>query len=147
MTQLCDANVWVALAIEPHVHHVVARTWFETVQQPESVVFCRATQQSLLRLLTTSAVMAPHGLAPLTNEEAWAAYEAFLADERVAFQAGEPGGLESAWRAFASRPLASPKLWMDAYLAAFAWAEGCRMVTTDVAFRQFDGLDLALLGS
>lgn len=35
---------------------------------------------------------------------------------------------------------------MDAYLAAFAMAGGYRMVTTDRAFRQFQGLDLVLLG-
>jgi predicted nucleic acid-binding protein len=35
---------------------------------------------------------------------------------------------------------------MDAYLAAFAFAGGYRMVTTDAAFKQFRGLDLELLG-
>ena len=44
------------------------------------------------------------------------------------------------------RGTASPKLWMDAYLAAFALAGGCRMVTTDAAFKQFAGLDLELIG-
>ncbi len=42
---------------------------------------------------------------------------------------------------------ASPKLWMDAYMAAFARASGYRLVTTDAAFAQFDGLDLVLLDS
>jgi hypothetical protein len=32
------------------------------------------------------------------------------------------------------------------YLAAFAFAGGYRMATTDAAFRQFRGLDLELLG-
>jgi predicted nucleic acid-binding protein len=40
----------------------------------------------------------------------------------------------------------SPKLWMDAYLAAFALQSGHRLVTTDRDFRQFKGLDLFLLG-
>jgi predicted nucleic acid-binding protein len=35
---------------------------------------------------------------------------------------------------------------MDAYLAAFAVRAGCRMVTTDTAFRQFQGLDVLVLG-
>jgi len=55
--------------------------------------------------------------------------------------------LELRWRQFAARDTASPKLWMDTYLAAFARAGGYRMVTTDTAFRQFSGLDLVLLGS
>ena len=41
----------------------------------------------------------------------------------------------------------SPKLWMDAYLAAFAELSGMRFVTFDKAFRQFPKLDLLLLGS
>jgi predicted nucleic acid-binding protein len=45
------------------------------------------------------------------------------------------------------RHTGSRKLWMDAYLAAFALAGGYQMVTTDTAFRQFHGLDLMLLGS
>jgi predicted nucleic acid-binding protein len=82
----------------------------------------------------------------LTNRQAWAAYEALLADDRIAFRSEEPSGLESLWRRYAARGTASPKLWMDAYLAAFAVAGGYRMVTTDAAFEQFGGVDLELLG-
>jgi predicted nucleic acid-binding protein len=57
----------------------------------------------------------------------------------------EPGGLEPRWKELARRDDASPKLWTDAYLAAFALAAGCRMVTTDADYRQFAGLDLLLL--
>jgi predicted nucleic acid-binding protein len=35
---------------------------------------------------------------------------------------------------------------MDAYGAAFAVSDGYRLVATDRAFRQFDGLDLLPLG-
>jgi predicted nucleic acid-binding protein len=45
----------------------------------------------------------------------------------------------------AAHGTASPKLWMDAYLAAFALAGRYSMVTTDAAFRQFRGLDLLVL--
>lgn len=43
----------------------------------------------------------------------------------------------------------SPKIWMDAYLAAFAIAGGLRMVTLDGDFKAFvpQGLDLVLLRS
>lgn len=34
---------------------------------------------------------------------------------------------------------------MDAYLAAFARQSGCQFVTTDLAFRQFVGLDVVVL--
>ena len=144
---LCDTNVWLALAISGHGHHVSARRWFDSVPDPARVAFCRATQQSFLRLLTNAAVLAPYGNPPLTNKQAWAAYEALAADERVVPPAAEPEGLEARWKRLAARNEASPKLWMDAYLAAFALTSGSTMVTTDVAFRQFRGLDLILLSS
>jgi uncharacterized protein len=143
---LCDANVWLALTLSGHVHQRAAGAWFDGIAEPESVLFCRATQQAYLRLLTNSAVLAPYGLPPLSNEAAWSAYEAIHGDERVTLRIDEPSGLERRWRRLAARPSASPKLWMDTYLAAFAMASGYRMVTTDTAFRQFDGLDLMVLG-
>jgi predicted nucleic acid-binding protein len=70
-----------------------------------------------------------------------------LADDRIFFQSREPAGLEVRWRSYAGLNQASPKLWMDAYLAAFAQAGRYQFVTTDKAFRQFSDLDLVLLGS
>lgn len=144
---LVDSGVWVALSIEVHEHHDAATTWLSTVVDSASVHFCRAAQQSFLRLITTAAVFARYGIQPLTNDRAWNTYEALLADHRIVFQEREPWGLEARWKELADRNSASPKLWMDAYLAAFAQAGGYQMVTTDAAFAQFDGIDLVLLGS
>jgi predicted nucleic acid-binding protein len=83
----------------------------------------------------------------LTNRQAWRAYEALVADDRIVFRVEEPAGLETRWKRYAMRNTASPKLWMDAYLAAYAVAGGYQMVTTDSAFKQFKGLDLELLGT
>jgi toxin-antitoxin system PIN domain toxin len=144
---LADSNIWLALALSGHVHHPAVRKWFERLERPRSALFCRATQQAFLRLLTNAAVLGPYGNPPLTNRQAWRAYEALLADDRVALQTVEPAGLDVRWAQLAARDTASPKLWMDAYLAAFAIAGRHRMVTTDAAFRQFKGLDLEVLGS
>jgi toxin-antitoxin system PIN domain toxin len=143
---LCDSNVWLALALSRHAHHAAVREWLETVRDPASVLFCRATQQTFLRLVTNASVLSPYGNPPLTNRQAWEAYQSILVDDRIVFRPEEPTGLEAHWRRFALRETASPKIWMDAYLAAFAFAGGYRMVTTDAAFRQFRGLDLELLG-
>lgn len=142
---LCDSNVWLALAVLQHPFHTSALRWFENVTEPDSVFFCRATQQSLLRLLTNAAVLSPIGNPPLTNREAWSLYETLLTDDRIAVVHREPPGLERSWEQFATRNTASPKLWMDAYLAAFALTGGYQFVTIDRAFSQFDGLDLVLL--
>ena len=49
--------------------------------------------------------------------------------------------------ALATRPQASPRIWTDAYLAAFAIALGAEMVTFDRGFIVYRdrGLNLALL--
>jgi predicted nucleic acid-binding protein len=52
-----DINVWLALAADVHVHHVVARSWFESLEDEEELVFCRFTQLGLLRLLTLAGIM------------------------------------------------------------------------------------------
>lgn len=140
---LCDVNVWLALTLSGHSHHAPAKAWFDSVS-PGSVVFCRETQGSLLRLLTTRALFTEFDIEPLTNRQAWDIYAALAADERVAF-AGEPANLEAHWTGFALRETASPKLWMDAYLAAFARAANCQLVTIDAAYKQFSGVNLLLL--
>lgn len=142
---LCDSNVWLALALSKHSHHSATREWLETVEAHASVLLCRATQQTFLRLMTNAAVLGAYGNPPLTNRQAWSIYEALLKDDRIAFRADEPPGLEPLWKDLAMRSTASPKLWLDAYLAAFALAGRYRMVTTDAAFRQFRGLDLLVL--
>jgi uncharacterized protein len=142
---LPDTNLWLALALSKHTHHAAARRWPDVEHQPESIGFCRSTQQAFLRLVTTSAVMSLYGNAPLSNRDAWATFEAFIDDERFVMQA-EPAGLTAVWKRLAAlRRTSSPKLWMDAYLAAFAIATGAQIVTTDQAFLQFSGLDVLVI--
>jgi toxin-antitoxin system PIN domain toxin len=140
--KLPDNNVWLALALSDHSAHAAAHQWLDA--QPRDVLFCRATQQSLLRLLTTDAVTAPYGIPALSNRDAWSWYERLAGDKRIAF-AEEPNGLEVHWKKLATRRTASPKLWMDAYLAAFAITGNHQLVTFDADFKQFKGLDLLVL--
>src|SRR5438445_13693690 len=115
---LADSNVWLALALSKHAAHPAVRAWFARQKRPQAALFCRSTQQSFLRLLTTRAVLAPYGIPPLSNKAAWSAYEGFRADERIAWPE-EPRGVESHWKKVAGTAKASPKPWMDAYLDAF----------------------------
>ncbi|MCH7226269.1 TA system VapC family ribonuclease toxin [Haloferula sp. A504] len=142
--KLPDANVWFAVSVRGHTGHAGAMAWMEQQTGSDTIRFCRPTQQALVRLLTMNGVMGGYSLPPASNAEAWKAYETFLGDDRIAF-APEPAGIEETWKTFASRNTPSPKLWMDAYLAAFAVRAGFQLVTADKAFTQFDGLDLCLL--
>src|SRR5437870_2876169 len=51
-----DANVWLALIWSRHVHSETAQLWFEQAGE-EQFFFCRFTQVTVLRLLTTDQVM------------------------------------------------------------------------------------------
>lgn len=143
MKHLCDSNVFLALSVEQHVHHSLAATWFGALTAADTALFCRATRISFLRLLTQK--IAPD-FVPLTNREAWAVLDQLMADDATGFEA-EPHGLDVIWCQLADGAFSSPKLWMDAYLAAFAITGGLRMVTLDKDFRNFEshGLDLLLL--
>jgi toxin-antitoxin system PIN domain toxin len=141
--KLADVNVWLALTLSAHKFSNATQEWLNN-KKPGEVLFCRATQQSFLRLLTTEAVCKSYGLRAFSNQDAWSLYQKFLADARISY-AQEPEGLETQWEALASLQTASPKVWMDAYLAAFAISGGYQFVTTDNDFKQFNGLQLLLL--
>jgi len=68
--------------------------------------------------------------APLTMKRAWAAYDVIASDERVEFLQELPS-LERTFRELTSRTHAAPKLWADAYLAAFAAEHNATLVTFD----------------
>jgi predicted nucleic acid-binding protein len=53
---LFDTSVWVALAFGNHPHHPQAKTAFELADNLTPAVFCRATQQSFLRQLSSPIV-------------------------------------------------------------------------------------------
>jgi toxin-antitoxin system PIN domain toxin len=99
----------------------------------------------LLRLLTRRAVLGHYGLPPRTNAQAWGAFENLQEDDRVGPLLDEPPGVEQVWRRLSSRSSASPQLWTDTYLAAFAITAGATFVTIDRAFTQFPALDLRLI--
>lgn len=126
-----DINVWVALTHGAHVHHVIARDWFDSLPYSARFCFCRFTQLGLLRLLTAEAVM---GVEVMNQSEAWAVYDSWHRDDRVRFLE-EPPELERRFRARTRLKQAAPKAWADAYLAAFAEASQLTLVTFDRAFR------------
>lgn len=136
-----DINVWVALTYDRHVHHIVARTWFEALEATARLFFCRFTQLGLLRLLTAEAVMGPDQVK--SQREAWKAFDRWHEDQRVEFL-DEPAGIEADFRALTRSPQAAPKDWADSYLAAFALASRLTVVTFDQAFR-LKAKDLLLL--
>jgi len=143
MKLLSDTNVLLALAAECHSHHAAARRWWERLPSDAPIHICRPVQMGLLRLMSSEAAL---GKDALTLPAAWAAYATLLASGRFAFTL-EPQGLDAIWEQFCRPFRRSPKVVMDAYLAAFARAGEYRLVSLDHAFAQFPGLDCEVVGS
>jgi toxin-antitoxin system PIN domain toxin len=123
-----DANVWLALLWGRHIHSERARDWLENSPE-EKFFFCRFTQLTVLRLLTSAAVM---GSDVRKMSEAWDLWEKVRADDRVAYLS-EPEAIEPEFRRQSRLGTFSPKVWADAYLLAFATVAGLKLVTFDRA--------------
>ena len=128
---LPDVNLWLALSFDSHVHHSAALLWFEASSQTS--YFCRLTQQGFLRLATNPKVL---GDEAISLKEAWGLYDSILADPLAAY-AEEPHDFEANWRGYTQKESFTPKVWSDAYLAAFARAARFEVVTFDRDFRRY----------
>jgi toxin-antitoxin system PIN domain toxin len=143
---LFDSNIWLALTFSAHPHHSLAKETLAANTPENPACFCRATQQSFLRLATTPAILRAYGADGLTNQDVLSVF-ARLTELPGIRTLPEPPDLEPLWHRLAGLPSASPKVWMDAYLAAFAIRHEAEFVTLDRDFRNFekDGLRLRML--
>lgn len=143
---LLDSNVWLAAAFAEHPAHAVSRRVLCSASADEPALWCRATQQSFLRLASTPVITQAYGVPKTNNGDAWAALQTFLALPQVDV-IDEPPELGRAWCQLGAIEQAAPKRWMDAYLAAFAITADLVLISLDQDFRQFEpeGLTLQLL--
>ncbi|MEO5913184.1 MAG: TA system VapC family ribonuclease toxin [Luteolibacter sp.] len=143
---LFDSNIWVSVTFAGHPFHKPAKTELLRATRRNPVCITRAIEHSWLRLITTAAVQKSSGSPSFTNSDAIATLEFWLSNPRVT-TIDEPPGTRALWLQLADRPTASPKVWMDAYLAAFAISGNLRFVTFDSDFSQYRnyGLELELL--
>lgn len=143
---LFDSNVWLALTFSSHPHHALAKKTFAAATTKRPACFCRATQQSFLRLATTPVLLHAYGAEGFTNLDAVSLIAALVKLPNIRMLT-EPLELEPLWHRLAGLQTASPKVWMDAYLAAFAIRHEAEFVTLDRDFQNFekDGLKLRLL--
>lgn len=137
---LPDINVWIGLAFKQHKHHASALKWFRSVGHGPCC-FCRVTQMGFLRLSSNPQVM---GKAAVNLTQAWDAFDQLFADPRVGY-VDEPANIEPIWRSLTQHQSYSPKVWSDAYLAAFAQVIGFEIVTFDQGFSQYSGVQVTIL--
>jgi uncharacterized protein len=135
MTDLLDASVWIPLGVPDHVHYSRARRYWD-IEAAAELAFCRVTSLAFLRHLTNARILRE---AALSGEEAWSAFETWLAVPHIVFLP-EPAGVNELLSLWSSQFALRGGEWTDAYLAAFALAGGCRLVTFDSDFQRYSGL-------
>jgi toxin-antitoxin system PIN domain toxin len=133
---LPDVNVWFALGFPDHPRHACAVRYWQEEAAPRQA-FCRVTNLGLVRLYTNRTAMLE---APMTVPEAWTAYQKLRAAPGVQW-ADEPPECDALLGRWAVSGDFTPRLWTDAYLAAFTVAAGFRLVSMDGDFDRFKGLD------
>lgn len=126
-----DVNVWLAFVYAGHEYHQEVFNWVASLADDDRVCLSRFTQISLLRLLTTGAVM---GNEAMSQKRAWSVYDNLLKDGRILL-VDEPPGIEAAFRLLTQSAHPSPKQWADAYIAAFAQEANMTLVTFDRALK------------
>lgn len=143
---LVDSSVWLAAVFPQHPHHARAQEELSIATPLAPAAFCRATQQHFLRLITTPQILRAYAVEAMTNRSAWKTFELLRAHPSIAMH-DEPPGAVALWHRLAAGDTASPKVWMDAYLAAFAISGGLSFVTLDRDFKRYEahGLRLRLL--
>jgi toxin-antitoxin system PIN domain toxin len=126
---LPDVNVWLALYFDGHGHHASANRWYRSLDPSPALVFCRQTQLGLFRLLSTEVVMDGNRH---TQRQCWRIFDEWVENDQARFL-DEPPGMTKLLRNRTSEEVVAPKMWMDAYLAAFAEASRLTLITFDRA--------------
>ena len=134
MKCIVDASVLLPLLCEGHPRGRAAYTWFDS-RGPGSVGWSLAVRVSVLRLLSNERIM---GSSVLLPEEALGAWAALARDERMVEVSQVPPTLELYLKSNVAGRRPSPKLWIDAWLAALAESLGHEMVTCDSEFTRFE---------
>jgi toxin-antitoxin system PIN domain toxin len=135
LADLLDTDVWVALGVATHPHHARAKHYWH-MQAGKERAFCRVTWLALPRLLSESRVF---GEAALDGRAAWRVLEQWMNMPHVSLVREPPGVDELIGHWVTSVDMRGGD-WTDAYLAAFAAADGHRLVTFDGGFGRFPGL-------
>lgn len=136
LPDLLDVNVWVALSVDTHVHHARSLEYIEN-QAAEELVFCRTTELAVLRLLSNTAAF---GQRALDGHATWNAVRTLIGAPGVSHVDEPRGAIDELLRAWSMELEIRGRQWSDAYLAAFATASGCRLVSFDADFARYPGL-------
>lgn len=92
---LFDTSAWLAAIYDKHAFHAQAIQALAQATSQAPAVFCRATQQSVLRLTTTAAMAKAYQAPALTNRQALFTLDTLQAFPQVKLQIEPPAFLKS----------------------------------------------------
>ncbi|UCF99448.1 MAG: PIN domain-containing protein [Spirochaetaceae bacterium] len=143
---LFDSNLWIALTFAAHPLHDRAGEQLRRSSPTSPLSIIRIIELSALRLITTPAVHRAFGVPYFSNREA-IPFLTSLFQQTQCSEIEEPKGTRELWLRLADAESASPKVWMDAYLAAVCIQGGLELITLDSDFLSFKlhGLNLTIL--
>ncbi len=146
MDYLLDVNVLIALKFARHPHYERAQLFVQSLDGQDVLLVSRSVQQGFVRLITTKSLFQSYGLEQYTNRDAVIDLNDIMSRPNLRF-IPEPIDIETLWLTLASSNTPSPKVWMDAYLAAFAILRELVLVSLDTDFKQYvdHGLKIELL--
>jgi uncharacterized protein len=134
---LPDINVWLALAVEEHPHHRVAKAYWTELQagalHERNLWFCRTTMLGFVRLLAQSKVM---GEGVLSLAQAMIVYQNFRAIPGIGLLV-DAESTEQVFTRFTIEEKLPHRFCTDAYLAALSESTGARLITFDSDFQRF----------
>jgi toxin-antitoxin system PIN domain toxin len=113
-TYLLDANALIALVVSDHVHHDTVASWAASVDQ---VALCPVVEGALVRFLVRSGESSATAVRILSG---------LYNSPRCAFWPDE-----ISYTAVGLGPVVGHRQVTDAYLAALAASQGCRLATLD----------------
>lgn len=84
----------------------------------------------------------------MNQRKAWQAYRHWFDDDRIEFhREPETSDFDRLFEELSSKGGPAPKLWADAYLAAFVKSAGLTLVTFDRAFVAMPSINVKLLSA
>lgn len=138
-----DSNVGVALTFGSHPLHHRGGRQLRQASPERPVCRIRATELSALRLITTPTIHRAFGVPRFSNAEA-IEHLGSLFHRTGCVEVAEADGTRELWLRLADAGSPSPKLWIDAYLAAVSIQGALHFVTCDPDFQRYGSRGLAL---
>ena len=140
-----DTNIWLAASMDQHPDHQRAFGFISKRTIKDPAWLSRMTAISWMRLITTNAVAQKfHSHIP-SNQEAITIQNHWLKQPEIQFMDTEPEGTFELWQKLSSSPFPSPKIWMDAYIAAISIQAKLPLVTFDKGFQAYTSAGLQLV--